>query len=232
MTDKKEPLKITKKIIGYAVKKDTEELIEEDVVPETIGMHEGINRPQNLTGTTYKIKPMGKEHGLYLTINHIELEGKTYPYEVFINSIDMSSYQWIVALTRSLSAIWRKGGDFSFIIKEYEMVVQPDGGYWGKTIDGTKGKYFPSVVGEIGYILNHHFENLGLVERVLNIKEEQELKQAESIPEEELNEMEDTSELEPGTFRMDKRCPDCNGDVFRMADNCPTCVDCGASKCG
>lgn len=224
-----------KKIIGYKILAE-ETPKDEGFIPEH--MNEGVERPFKLHGTTYKLKPLGHERGLYLTINDIVMNAGTdheqrYPYEVFLNSRQMENFEWITALTCFISAVWRKGGNINFSVDELESTFSPKGSYMGPDHHNPgKNKFYDSVVSEIGSIVRLHFIELGLMKPVYNINQEQEMKQAVQIPEEELNNKEDTSELEPGTFRMDKKCSECDSDIFRMADNCPTCVDCGNSKCG
>lgn len=140
------PKAFNAKITHFSIKKkESAELIESKKMNET------IPRPEILTGKTYKLKPPGSDHAFYITINDISIENKTYPYEIFIQSKDMSHYQWSVALTRTLSAVFRKGGELQFLIKELKEVFDPKGGYWAKG-----GKYVPSLVAGIGYILEEH----------------------------------------------------------------------------
>lgn len=105
-----------------------------------------IKRPSILMGYTAKLKPPPEEsHALYITMNYIEHQGRFIPYEIFLNSAHMESYQWIVIMTRLISAIWRKGGDNSFLIEECKSVFNPSGGYWRPG-----GKFMNSIVAEIG----------------------------------------------------------------------------------
>ncbi|HHH39135.1 MAG TPA: NrdJb, partial [Sedimenticola sp.] len=132
-------IKIEKKIVDYAVARDEEEqkassppaAPEEDIVQ----MHERLARPEMLFGSTYKIKTPLSEHALYVTINDIILNQGTphevrRPFEVFINSKNMDHFQWIVALTRIISAVFRKGGDVTFLVEELRSVFDPAGGYF------------------------------------------------------------------------------------------------------
>ena len=59
---------------------------------KVIRMHEKLERPEVLIGSTYKIKTPISDHAMYVTINDIVLnEGTEYeqrrPFEVFINSM-------------------------------------------------------------------------------------------------------------------------------------------------
>ena len=122
-------------------------------------MHEGVVRPEILEGKTYKIKPLTLDAAIYLTINNIVLEdGQVKPYEVFINSKDTSALQWMIAVTRLLSAVFRKGGDITFVIEELRSVFDPKGGYFGPG-----GVWQASVVAEIGAVVEAHLVSLGLL---------------------------------------------------------------------
>src|SRR4249920_1668244 len=169
-------IKISKKIKGYSVGKpedkamiptvapDPRDVIE--VVPvkaEVIQMHEKVERPDTLIGATYKIKSPLFEHALYVTINDIVLnQGTEYemrrPFEIFINSKNLDHYQWIVALTRIMSAVFRKGGDVTFLVDELKAVFDPRGGYWQPG-----GKFMPSIIAELGYIVEKHLVEIGLL---------------------------------------------------------------------
>ena len=174
-------VKIEKKIVGYSIadtapKKDmveNEELPleaadaktdnEQDVSDNVVHMHEKLQRPDMLVGSTYKIKTPLSEHALYVTINDIILNpGTEYerrrPFEIFINSKNMDHFQWIVALTRIISAVFRKGGDATFLVEELRSVFDPRGGYFKKG-----GKYMPSLVAEIGDAIECHLRMIGML---------------------------------------------------------------------
>jgi hypothetical protein len=168
-------IKISKKIKGYSVAKpgdDTPlipavalEAAEAIEMPkaEVIQMHEKVERPDALVGATYKIKSPLFEHALYVTINDIVLnEGTEYelrrPFEIFINSKNMDHFQWIVALTRIMSAVFRKGGDVTFLVEELKAVFDPRGGYFK-----AGGIYMPSIVAELGAIIEQHLKMIGLL---------------------------------------------------------------------
>ena len=166
-------IKISKKIKGYSVGKpeaqvaatqpDPRDAIEMKPVAEVIQMHEKVERPDTLIGATYKIKSPLFEHALYVTINDIVLNQGTEhelrrPFEIFINSKNMDHFQWIVALTRILSAVFRKGGDVTFIVEELKAVFDPRGGYFK-----AGGVYMPSIVAELGAIVEQHLKSIGLI---------------------------------------------------------------------
>ena len=162
-------IKIDHKIVGYQVEKP------EDAAPKVetkatsaegkvIRMHEKLERPEMLIGSTYKVKPPVADHAMYVTINDILLnEGTPHenrrPFEIFINSKNLDHYQWIVALTRIISAVFRKGGDSTFLVEELKAVFDPRGGYWQPG-----GKFMPSIIAELGHIIEKHMISIGLIQ--------------------------------------------------------------------
>ena len=160
-------IEVEGKIVGYSV--DKGEASNEkgaDYPPEeatVIRMHEKLERPEMLVGSTYKVKTPVSEHAMYVTINDIILnEGteheKRRPFEIFINSKNLDHYQWIVALTRIMSAVFRKGGDVTFLVDELKAVFDPRGGYWQPG-----GKFMPSIIAELGHIVERHLTDIGLL---------------------------------------------------------------------
>ena len=132
---------------------------------KVIRMHEKLERPEVLVGSTYKIKTPISDHAMYVTINDIVLnEGTEYeqrrPFEVFINSKNLDHFQWIVALTRIISAVFRKGGDVTFLVDELKAVFDPRGGYWQPG-----GKFMPSIIAELGYVIEKHLQTIGLIRK-------------------------------------------------------------------
>jgi len=167
-------VRINKKIKGYQVL-GNEAKAAPELQPETaqaapapaevkvIQMHEKLERPEILIGATYKIKSPLFEHALYVTINDIVLNAGTEfemrrPFEIFINSKNMDHFQWIVALTRIMSAVFRKGGDVTFLVEELKAVFDPRGGYFK-----AGGVYMPSIVAELGNIIEQHLTMIGLL---------------------------------------------------------------------
>lgn len=166
-------VRINKKIKGYQVLGNEARAAQETETPQTeapvenefkvIQMHEKLERPGTLIGATYKIKSPLFEHALYVTINDIVLnEGTEFemrrPFEIFINSKNMDHFQWIVALTRIMSAVFRKGGDVTFLVEELKAVFDPRGGYFK-----AGGVYMPSIVAELGNIIEQHLKMIGLI---------------------------------------------------------------------
>jgi len=169
-------VKIDKKIKGYSVVTPDDKAREaaaakapvtvaqdESPIDNIVHMHERIERPEVLIGSTYKIKSPLVEHAFYVTINDIVLNQGTEhelrrPFEIFINSKSMEHFQWIVALTRIMSAVFRKGGDVTFIVDEMKAVFDPKGGYFK-----AGGVYMPSLVAELGSIVEDHMKSIGLL---------------------------------------------------------------------
>jgi len=170
-------VKIDKKIKGYSVitpddkareaaaaKAPVVAALDESPADNIVHMHERIERPEVLIGSTYKIKSPLVEHAFYVTINDIVLNQGTEhelrrPFEIFINSKSMEHFQWIVALTRIMSAVFRKGGDVTFIVDEMKAVFDPKGGYFK-----AGGVYMPSLVAELGSIVEDHMKSIGLLQ--------------------------------------------------------------------
>jgi len=198
--------KIEHKIVGYkVVDKD-----EEKVVVEMI--HENFPRPPHLTGTTYKIKTPQSEHALYITINDMILNGnERHPYEMFINSKNMEHFQWVLALTRLVSAVWRKGGDSTFLVEELKNVFDPKGGYYKRG-----GVYMPSLVAEIGTVIEQHLVATGVIK--VEVDEHQQAY------------LEAKKEEAKGVEMQ--LCIKCNVKALILMDGCMTCTNCGDSKCG
>ena len=199
--------KIEQKIVGYKVVDKNEQAVE--AVKET--MHEGILRPTDLHGATYKIKTPQSEHALYITINNMELDGVVHPYEMFINSKNMDHFQWVIALTRLVSAVWRKGGDSKFLVEELKNVFDPKGGYYKRG-----GVYMPSLVAEIGTVIEQHLKSIGVIEVVVD-EHQQAFLEAKK------------EEYKGAEMQL---CGKCNVKALVLLDGCMTCTNCGDSKCG
>lgn len=222
-------VKIDKKIVGFRVTKgDTPAPSPAAQVPKPVEMNENIERPEFLLGTTYKIKPPVSEHAMYITINDIILnEGTDHevrrPYEVFINSKSMEHFQWVIALTRVISAVFRKGGDVTFLVEELRSVYDPNGGYFKKG-----GVFMPSLVAEIGSVIEKHMKAIGLIES----EEMSELTKrilAEKKAEYESREQKsDNGNDYPAGATV---CPKCQTKAVIIMDGCKTCLACGESKC-
>ena len=225
MSENKDPVKITSKIIGVAVAKPVEQAPNEPapMVVQRQTLTEKVARPESLQGRTYKLKPPGAEHALYLTVNDIVLnEGTEHesrqPFEIFLASKDTNSAQWIMGLTLMISAIFRKGGDVLFIIDELKSVTDPSGGYFSKKAHGI----MPSLVAEIGYTLEEHFQRVGLIKA----------KEVDAEVKQILEDVKQDYVAKGGSMDQATVCPKCKEKAVIRLDNCPTCTSCGDSKCG
>jgi hypothetical protein len=245
-------IKIDRKIVKYSVQKPEDKAAAEKAAqpraaaaasePEVvrdkngrtaqvIRMHEKLERPEVLVGSTYKIKTPISDHAMYVTINDIVLnEGTEYeqrrPFEVFINSKNLDHFQWIVALTRIISAVFRKGGDVTFLVDELKAVFDPRGGYWQPG-----GKFMPSIIAELGHVIEKHLQTIGLIRKTQLDAHQQKL----------VNEK--RAEFEARTRQSDafakahfpegaQLCGRCSTAAVVMMDGCMTCLNCGDSKCG
>ena len=176
---------------------------------EVVYISEPLERPQTLEGNTYKLKWPDSPHAIYITINDVVLSGHRRPFEVFINSKNMEHYAWTVALTRMMSAVFRRGGDVSFVVEELKAVFDPRGGAW------MEGKYVPSILAAIGGVIERHLIEIGFIAG-----------EGMGLAEDPAAERRVVGGVAPST------CPACGGFNLAMREGCETCLDCGHSKCG
>ena len=227
---------IDKKIVKFAVAKDeaekrTAQAPVEREEQKVIRMHEKLERPEVLIGSTYKVKTPVSDHAMYVTINDIVLnEGTQHeqrrPFEIFINSKNLDHYQWIVALTRIMSAVFRKGGDVTFLVDELKAVFDPRGGYWQPG-----GKFMPSIIAELGHIVEKHLVEIGLLKTPELTVEQRKLVDSKRAEFEARKSQKDAfaSDRFPEGAQL---CSKCNTAAAVMLDGCMTCLNCGYSKCG
>ncbi|MGN6152617.1 MAG: TSCPD domain-containing protein [Lysobacteraceae bacterium] len=255
-------VKIDKKIKGYAVVKPEDKAKEaaqgasvaratvesELPVADVIQMHERIERPDVLIGSTYKIKSPLVEHAMYVTINDIVLNAGTEhelrrPFEIFINSKSMEHFQWIVALTRIMSAVFRKGGDVTFLVEEMKAVFDPKGGYFK-----AGGVYMPSLVAELGMIVEDHLKTIGLMHDPEMSDHQRALiaEKRRAYEENRSKKKPDLTDAAPAVHREEievtgegvsfppsaTMCHKCSTKAVVIMDGCATCLNCGYSKCG
>ena len=276
-------VKIDKKIKGYNVVTPEDKAREAAVVQgesisrakaeaelpvaDVIHMHERLERPEVLIGSTYKIKTPLVEHAMYVTINDIVLNAGTdheqrRPFEVFINSKSMEHFQWIVALTRIMSAVFRKGGDVTFLVDEMKAVFDPRGGYFK-----AGGVYMPSLVAELGAIVEEHMKSIGLIHHPeMSAHQRAILAEKRKQYEDRAKKNSDVSVVPSpapageGARRADEGasavkspgssediavtgdgasfppsatlCHKCSTKALVIMDGCATCLNCGYSKCG
>lgn len=193
-----------------SVSETTEKAPEADKGADVVYLTEPLDRPAALEGATYKLKWPGSEHAIYITINDIIHGNHRRPFEIFINSKNMEHYAWTVALTRMVSAVFRRGGDVSFVVEELKAVFDPRGGAW------MQGRYVPSILAAIGGVIERHLIETGfLAGEGLGLK---------SDPQAEV--------MAVGEAPRGPACSSCGQYGMRMVEGCMTCPSCGHSKCG
>jgi ribonucleoside-diphosphate reductase alpha chain len=174
---------------------------------EVVYLTEPMERPAALEGSTYKVKWPASEHALYITINDTVIAGHRRPFEVFINSKNMEHFAWTVALTRMISAVFRRGGDVSFVVEELKAVFDPRGGAW------VNGAYIPSILAAIGGVIEQHLVAIGFIAGTgLGLKSDPKAVAVGDGPR--------------------AACENCGSFDLRMVEGCMTCGSCGNSKCG
>ena len=184
-------------------------LVVEMETADVVYLSEPLERPAALEGKTYKVKWPATEHALYITINDVIISGHRRPFEVFINSKNMEHFAWTVALTRMISAVFRRGGDISFVVEELKAVFDPRGGAW------IGGKYIPSILAAIGAVIEQHLIATGFIAgEGLGFKIDPQV-EAVAVGE-----------------RPGKSCESCGSYDLRMVEGCMICGGCGNSKCG
>ncbi|WP_353429231.1 adenosylcobalamin-dependent ribonucleoside-diphosphate reductase [Paracoccus denitrificans] len=202
------PNEVTGSVLSVSEK--TEEAPQADKGADVVYLTEPLDRPAALEGATYKLKFPGSEHAIYITINDIVQGGHRRPFEVFINSKNMEHFAWTVALTRMISAVFRRGGDVSFVVEELKAVFDPRGGAW------IEGRYVPSILAAIGGVIERHMIATGfLAGEGMGLK---------SDPKAEV--------MAVGERPRGPACPACGQYGMRMIEGCMTCPSCGHSKCG
>jgi ribonucleoside-diphosphate reductase alpha chain len=167
-----------------------------------------LDRPESLLGLTYKVKWPDSDHAFYITINDIEKDGRRRPFEIFINSKNMEAYAWTLALTRMISAVFRRGGDVSFVVDELKAVFDPRGGQW------MSGHYVPSLLAAIGDVIERHLIAIGF------------MSPRETLP------LPEKLRAVAGEAAVGRTCPRCSSPSLVMLEGCDTCLACGFSRCG
>jgi ribonucleoside-diphosphate reductase alpha chain len=181
-------------------------------------MTQPLDRPEALPGRTYKLRWPESEHAIYVTLNDIVQDGRRRPFEIFINSKNMEHYAWTVGLTRMISAVFRRGGDVSFVVDELKAVFDPRGGSW------MEGHYVPSLLAAIGEVIERHMIDIGFMpdparERRETVEALARRKVANLPPPDEAAEL-----------RL-PRCPKCSQPSLIRQEGCDLCTSCGYSKC-
>ncbi|HXV22769.1 MAG TPA: adenosylcobalamin-dependent ribonucleoside-diphosphate reductase [Alphaproteobacteria bacterium] len=180
-----------------------------------------LDRPEALPGRTYKLRWPESDHALYITINDVVQDGRRRPFEVFINSKNMEHYAWTVGLTRMISAVFRRGGDVSFVVEELKAVFDPRGGSW------MEGRYVPSLLAAIGEVIERHMIDVGFLPDPKRAMEE--------LPAEARLKVAQLAPPAASAGRIDQRirqCPKCGAAGLIRQEGCDLCTSCGYSRCG
>jgi ribonucleoside-diphosphate reductase alpha chain len=198
-----------------------------------VQMFRPLDRPGDLQGKTYKLMWPESDHAMYITINDIlDDAGRIRPFEIFINSKNMEHYAWTVALTRMISAVFRRGGDVSFVVEELKAVFDPRGGQW------MKGRYVPSLLAAIGEVIERHMIDVGflLAPGELNTKPQSEAAVVNMMPKvvcgNSGSESEQDAQIEKRSGAPFRQCPKCAQPSLIRQEGCDTCTSCAYSKCG
>ncbi len=214
-----------KKVIGASEPELPLERPAAKIKPKDLGdagpvtrLFQPLDRPEALPGATYKVRWPESDHAIYITLNDIiDDTGRRRPFEIFINSKNMEHYAWTVALTRMISAVFRRGGDISFVVEELKAVFDPRGGHW------MGGRYIPSLLAAIGEVIGEHLVRIGFILTA-------------DAPDGEREKIAMVSnggeENAPSTHPAPRQCPKCGQAGLRRQENCDVCADCGYSKCG
>ena len=203
------PNEVTGSVLSVASEEKSKS--EKEIDGEVIYMSEPLERPNTLDGNTYKLRWPDSEHAIYVTINDIIVNDQRRPFEVFINSKNMEHFAWTVGLTRMISAVFRRGGDVSFVVDELKAVFDPRGGAW------VNGKYIPSILAAIGGVLEEHMVKIGFIINSDDMLSHQK---------------DDLSKVEKLKRLKQKSCTSCGQFDLQMIEGCMTCRSCGYSKCG
>ena len=202
------PNEVTGSVLS--ISEDSNKVSELDKKADVVYIGEPLARPESLEGSTYKIKWPDTEHAIYITINDIVLNERRRPFEVFINSKNMEHFAWTVGLTRMISAVFRRGGDVSFVVEEMKAVFDPRGGAW------IRGKYVPSILAAIGGVIEQHMISIGFLEAEgMGLKGD-----PQSV----------VTEISQMSSKIS--CSSCGSFDVRKIEGCDTCASCGYSKCG
>jgi ribonucleoside-diphosphate reductase alpha chain len=184
-------------------------------------MTQPLDRPEALPGQTYKVRWPESDHAIYITLNDIVQDGRRRPFEIFINSKNMEHYAWTVGLTRMISAVFRRGGDVSFVVEELKAVFDPRGGSW------VNGRYVPSLLAAIGEVIEQHMIDIGFLPDPRKEREELERMAARKVA----NLADGQGNGDAGGRRL-PHCPKCGSPSLIRQEGCDLCTSCGYSKCG
>jgi ribonucleoside-diphosphate reductase alpha chain len=187
---------------------------------DVIYVSKPLDRSPVLTGATYKLKWPDSENAIYVTINDVEVGGRRRPFEIFINTRHLEHYAWTVALTRMISAVFRRGGDVSFVAEELKAIFDPQGGRW------MNGHYVPSLLAAIGEIIEKHMVRIGFLTQTSSPSSK--APDSADVPPSQI-----VGDQPPGTAQRvaGANCPRCGARDYVRQESCWTCLRCGFSRC-
>ncbi len=194
-----------------------------------VQMFRPLDRPGDLQGKTYKIQWPDSDHAMYITLNDIlDDSGRIRPFEIFINSKNMEHFAWTVALTRMISAVFRRGGDVSFVVEELKAVFDPRGGQW------MKGRYVPSLLAAIGEVIEQHMISVGFLKAPGQLADGEHPQRAiVNMGNPHVDDVADTEQTGPKSSGPGfRQCPKCAQLSLIRQEGCDSCTSCGYSKCG
>ncbi len=185
-------------------------------------MEEPLARPETLPGLTYKLRWPESDHAIYITVNDTIVEdgkgrAQRRPFEVFINSKNMEHYAWTVALTRMISAVFRRGGDIGFVVEELKAVFDPRGGQW------MGGRYVPSLLAAIGDVIEQHMIEIGFLPRAGETRAQ--------ADDGKIVVLKDAAQKDSARDKRFRACPKCGTYSLLRQEGCDSCTSCGYSKC-
>ena len=192
-----------------------------------VHMTQPLDRPDALPGATYKVSWPETEHAMYITLNDMISDGRRRPFEIFINSKNMEHYAWTVGLTRMISAVFRRGGDVSFVVDELKAVFDPRGGQW------VRGRYIPSLLAAIGEVIERHMISIGFLSAPDGFQGEREEKlEVVKLAATGGGTGRSGEEDRPRVESPFRQCPRCAQASLIKQEGCDTCTSCAYSKCG
>ncbi len=192
-------------------------------------MTQPLDRPDALPGATYKVNWPESDHAIYITLNDIIQDGRRRPFEVFINSKNMEHYAWTVGLTRMISAVFRRGGDVSFVVEELKAVFDPRGGQW------VGGRYVPSLLAAMGGVIERHMIEIGFLVAPGQLANEADKKLNVIGLSDTYGSGNGGGDESPARSKNQapfRQCPKCGQPSLMRQEGCDTCASCGYSKCG
>jgi ribonucleoside-diphosphate reductase alpha chain len=191
-------------------------------------IYKPLGRPGELPGKTYKLQWPESDHAIYITVNDIvDDSGRVRPFEIFINSKNMEHFAWTVALTRMISAVFRRGGDISFVVEELKAVFDPRGGQW------MQGKYVPSLLAALGGVIETHLIDIGFLKSPGELADPSAAEaQILAIGGAGAEEVGGNKGQGSGASSLFRQCSKCGQPSLIHQEGCDTCTSCGYSKCG